>query len=328
MSEHEDMDQDLLERYRRASTTDGARPNEATRNAILENARRQAAENAKTSSFDTQRPAANWPRWRIAAGTLGVAVLGVLLMFPRYSTQPERVTSSSPDMVTSPSQDEVTSLSKDKLPSTNSPASPPVSMPSEAPPPPPTQKPAPSPKAEELRKERDQAPQVMGGSSAYRAKRQESSDKALQEVAVTGQLQGESYARSAAAPAAASPAPAESADTATRTVSNQALARTDSLHILDGQSPAAQLAEAVHAGNAARVDALLAEGADTSHTDPAGRTPLMLAVMANRKDLVSELLAHGADPNQADFSGTTPLQKARSLKNDEIAVLLTNAGAR
>jgi hypothetical protein len=322
MSEQDDIDQDLLERYRRASTTDGARPSEVTRSAILENARRLAAENSRASSFDTQRPAANWPRWRIAAGTLGVAMLGVLLMVPRYSTQPDRVSSLSLDKVTSPSQN--------KLASTNSPASAPasVSVPAEAPPPPPAQEPVPSPKAEALRKARDQAPQVVSNSSAYREKKQGSSDSALQEVAVTGQREGESYSRRAAAPAAALPAPAAPTDSATSTTSKQALARTDSLQALAGQAPASPLVEAVHAGDATKVEALLAEGADTSITDPVGRTPLMLAVMANRKDLVSELLAHGADPNRADLSGATPLQKARALRNDEIAALLTSAGAR
>lgn len=60
--------------------------------------------------------------------------------------------------------------------------------------------------------------------------------------------------------------------------------------------------------------ALLRAGTDPSAVNGQGRTPLMLAAMAARKDLVSLLLASGADPGIRDRSGVGALDLARKAR--------------
>jgi Meckel syndrome type 1 protein len=98
MSKDSAQDQELLDRYRRASDADVGAPSEAVRTAILAEGRRMAAQlaanTAKTAptSFDVSRPAANDKRWRITAfGTAGAALLAALLIAPRYWESPPSV---------------------------------------------------------------------------------------------------------------------------------------------------------------------------------------------------------------------------------------------
>ena len=81
-------DQELLERYKRASDTLDAAPSDAVRAAILAEARRVAEQRATETprqTFDVSRPAANDSRWRITAfGTAGAALVAALLFAPRW----------------------------------------------------------------------------------------------------------------------------------------------------------------------------------------------------------------------------------------------------
>ena len=70
------------------------------------------------------------------------------------------------------------------------------------------------------------------------------------------------------------------------------------------------LIDAVTAGDAVRVRALLAAGADCKQRDGDGATALMLAAHAGRLDLVSALLDAGADVNATDQRGWGALMKA------------------
>lgn len=60
-----------------------------------------------------------------------------------------------------------------------------------------------------------------------------------------------------------------------------------------------------------------------------GRTPLHLAISADKKDLVQKMLEVGADPNLADERGQTPLRLASQQwnANGDIVLLLIHNGA-
>jgi hypothetical protein len=82
------QDQELLERYRRASDTLDTAPSDAVRAAILAEGRRAAEQRAAEparQAFDASRPAANDSRWKITAfGTAGAALVAALLFAPRW----------------------------------------------------------------------------------------------------------------------------------------------------------------------------------------------------------------------------------------------------
>jgi uncharacterized protein len=82
------------------------------------------------------------------------------------------------------------------------------------------------------------------------------------------------------------------------------------------------LFDAVRAGDPARVEALLAGGADPNPFDSQGRTPLMLAAEAGREDLVALLLASGADPSLPDSLGEPALLKAAAHGHAHVVTLL------
>jgi hypothetical protein len=81
------QDQELLERYKRASDALDAVPSDAVRAAILAEARRVAEQRATETprqTFDVPRHAANDSRWKITAfGTAGAALVAALLFAPR-----------------------------------------------------------------------------------------------------------------------------------------------------------------------------------------------------------------------------------------------------
>lgn len=84
------------------------------------------------------------------------------------------------------------------------------------------------------------------------------------------------------------------------------------------------LFDAVTAGDLARVETLLAGGADANPFDAEGRTPLMLAAEQGREDMVQVLLAGGADPILTDRIGESALIKAAAHGHGAIAALLYN----
>jgi outer membrane protein len=65
-------------------------------------------------------------------------------------------------------------------------------------------------------------------------------------------------------------------------------------------SRAAEIHEAVQAGDAAQVSTLLEQGADTNARDAAGKTPLQLAIDAGNADVVASLL----EKSQAGYTDT------------------------
>jgi ankyrin repeat protein len=71
-----------------------------------------------------------------------------------------------------------------------------------------------------------------------------------------------------------------------------------------------ELFDAIDAGDAARVRALLAGGADPDTRDETGATALMRAAHAGDRATVSALLGAGADVNATDPRGWTALAKA------------------
>ena len=71
-----------------------------------------------------------------------------------------------------------------------------------------------------------------------------------------------------------------------------------------------ELILAAHAGRAAAVAALLADGADVNDTHGDGITPLYAACETGRTEIVKKLLAANADANQATNHGYTPLHMA------------------
>jgi ankyrin repeat protein len=82
------------------------------------------------------------------------------------------------------------------------------------------------------------------------------------------------------------------------------------------------LFDAVAAGDLARVEALLAGGADPNPFDAEGRTPLMVAAQEGHGDVVRALLAGGADPLLTDVVGEGALTKAAAYGHPHIAELL------
>jgi ankyrin repeat protein len=98
-----------------------------------------------------------------------------------------------------------------------------------------------------------------------------------------------------------------------------------------GLSRAAEAADhvaaAARANDAARVQELLASGADPNFPEPDGSTALLWAVYHAEPELALSLLAAGADPDAANQLGLTPLlQASRNGAADLVRALLA-AGA-
>jgi len=89
----------------------------------------------------------------------------------------------------------------------------------------------------------------------------------------------------------------------------------------------APLLEAAKSGDAARIAALLAEGADAQAASPDGTTALHWAARAASPDAVEGLLAAGADPERANRYGITPLALAAESGEPAVVRALLAAGA-
>lgn len=68
-----------------------------------------------------------------------------------------------------------------------------------------------------------------------------------------------------------------------------------------------------------------ARGVDPNATDPHGRAPLHLAVVAGRVKLAKHLIEAGADVNQVDAAGASPLAIAESDADNRAMVRLLRA---
>jgi hypothetical protein len=87
------------------------------------------------------------------------------------------------------------------------------------------------------------------------------------------------------------------------------------------------IAEASVRGNAARVEALLAEGASPEGVDAKSRRALELAVVKNRVEVVPLLIEAGADLDHVGAYKRAPLHLAAARGYTEIVKLLAGGGA-
>ena len=89
------------------------------------------------------------------------------------------------------------------------------------------------------------------------------------------------------------------------------------------------LLEAVRKGDATRVKALLAQGADVNSKSPYGATSLFFAADRGNVEMIKILLDHGADVNVKDtFYGATALTWASEKQRVEVMRLLMSKGAK
>ena len=100
---------------------------------------------------------------------------------------------------------------------------------------------------------------------------------------------------------------------------------------VDGPTP---LMMAVETGNQAKVEALLAAGAEVNVMSGSGRTACWLAALHDKSEVLALLLRHGADPELSPparsldrGSGKTPLQIAAEMGHQEAVRTLLEAGA-
>ena len=304
------QDQELLERYKRASDTLDAAPSDVVRAAILAEGRRAAEQRAAESTrqtFDVSRPAANDSRWRITAfGTAGAALVAALLFAPRLweSGPVAPATSSGAPAAAAPR--EQSSDAKAIAPKTESVA-------------------APSPNTSPRAPSRNTSPRAPSRNTSPRAP----SFQSQSDLAAAPQRQKAEALAQSAAPSEkndstnAAPAAPPAAGAALRA----AAPRAAQMSSLTADAPAALLSAAA-SGDVAQTASLLDHGAAVDVRDELGRTPLMRAVMQSRLEVVRLLLDRGADPNVADNTGDTPLQQAKQQNSGEIAALLERVGAR
>jgi hypothetical protein len=302
-SEESAQDKELLERYRRASSTETAAPSEAVRAAILAEGRRVAELRAKESSgqkVDLSRPAANDSRWKITAfGTAGAALVAALLFAPRLWE----------GMPPAPAVSNTTVASTDQAPSESGAAR--------------------SPKAESRPAPAAQAPTADEMAAPKSTALQPRSDL----PAPPERPRAEALARSAASAEKIYPrnytqaAPPNDTQAASSAPVPSSLNAAHVASPRESPQPAALLSAAA-SGDTVQTTALLDQGAALEARDELGRTPLMLAVMQRKPEVVRLLLDRGADPNVADSAGRTPLQQAKQENLREIAALLQRAGAR
>jgi hypothetical protein len=357
-------DQELLNRYRRASDTDAAAPSDAVRSAILAESRRVADELAKEApqhSFDVSRPAANDSRWKITAfGTAGAALLAALLIAPRYweSLPPAQQRTAGATAPTSARAPTAAPAAESKSANADAAGEPTATALS------PTAtglaRAGAPPKLESIAPSRRSGPHEMAALEESVVAPDKARDQPLDKK--NAQL-AQNYAP---APLALEPAPAESpaaaaqteparandlvpapppaapsADFAQNNIAGRPTSADRSGAIQGGFSRGAAsaarernalepagLQSAAAAGDLAQTTLLLDQGAAVNTRDALGRTPLLLAVAQNRLEVVRLLLARGADPNAADNAGVTPLQLAKDKELREVAALLERAGTR
>jgi cytohesin len=72
---------------------------------------------------------------------------------------------------------------------------------------------------------------------------------------------------------------------------------------------------------------LLGKGADPNALDETGQSPLIAALLINRRDIGSELLTAGADANKADTQNKAPIEVAIEQKRVRLLKLLLKHGA-
>lgn len=94
-----------------------------------------------------------------------------------------------------------------------------------------------------------------------------------------------------------------------------------------GSSLDAALLDAVSKGDFARMQALLAQGANVNAGDKDGTTPLMMAAINGHVSVVQAILDKGADVNARDKDGFTALWDAASEGHLQVVHVLLARGA-
>lgn len=300
---------DVTLRYREASAQDERRPSDRVRQAVHAHARMLAAANLRaTERVSAKAPAANQSRWKVSmfASVLLAGLAGLLvLQFDRGTPQEKELVRGAPvpgvatAPVASPVPAPESALDKDKAADAGSSVlatKPPAAM--EAPPARARTRPTVEP-AELSAEERPTAepfpatPPTDSRSQAAPA----------QDAAMQARPGGRMELKAAPAPAAAAPR-------------QNALAG-------GMQGPASALHEAARAGRMPELERQLTSGTTQLNApDAAGRTPLMLAVIAGHADAVQRLLAAGANRALVDHEGLNALQHARRLGRERIAAML------
>lgn len=101
---------------------------------------------------------------------------------------------------------------------------------------------------------------------------------------------------------------------------------------LEGKDPAPYrktLHYAVKQGDMARVQSLIAGGVNVNEQEQLSNiTALHYAVKLKRKEAIQKLLAARANPNLMNFAGITPLRDAVTGREDEMARMLIDGGAK
>jgi len=87
------------------------------------------------------------------------------------------------------------------------------------------------------------------------------------------------------------------------------------------------LIQSAYDGNLAKVELLIAKGANVNLQDQKKRTPLILAASNGHTEIVEFLLSKGADVNAMDSGGQTALLYSCKRSFDETAAFLLNNGA-
>jgi Ankyrin repeats (many copies) len=263
------QDQELLERYKRASDTLDAAPSDVVRAAILAEGRRAAEQRATETprqTFDVSRPAANDSRWRITAfGTAGAALVAALFFAPRLweSGPVAPATSSGAPAAAAPR--EQSSDEKSIAPKAESPA-------------PHADKTSPSSTVLQPRRDVPLPPQ-------HRQTEEIAQSAAPAEKADTANF------APAAPPPAAGAAPRAAASDATRATSMNAQGAALDARDELGRTPL-MLAVMQNRLDVARL--LLDRGADPNVADNSGHTPLQQAKRAHMDEMAAMLEQAGA----------------------------------
>jgi hypothetical protein len=299
----DEIDAELLRRYRSASAALPAAPSEEVRHAILSEGRRVAQLNKLDQSAAPQ--AAKRPYWKFAAfGTLSAAVLAGFLIFPRFRDSAE---TAAPVAVR------------------KQPMQPARQAPAAAPSAPPALK-----ETQDFAKTEAAPESRVASRPAFVKRRLEEVGAGLPGAGLPGAgLPGPSEPGSGLATADSSVTPAAAEARAAAAPSLRAGAQKSVVNApADGRVEGNDsLLSAVQSGELSKIVSLLDRGAAVDQQDEGGRSPLMLATIQGRLDAVQLLLDRGADPNAADRAGRTPLQEAKLHGFTEIERLLVRAGA-
>lgn len=286
----------LLQRYHEANALDPARPDPALRERVLARAREQAALNARLPAAPHRPEAANDRVWTLRAlGSLAVlGLVGLLALQFDRSPPEEREAALGTAPVRAPmTAPEAAPAAPAAAPAMAPPADAPVAS-SEAPPaPPPVAKAAPPATNDRARQQPPSPPAPAPAASAPPAPSADVAAETPPAEAATGRVEAPASLSEAAPPAAAqAPAAAETSTPAPMMRSR----------------PAARMAAP-----------MAAPVGPSSETDALGRTPLMLAAAQGDAARVERLLAAGADRSQTDHRGWTAADHARHAGHPALA---------